>query len=143
MKQEALTNLRVSSLDQELVAELVKRLPMKLRIGVRAEVLSVALQEGLVTVTADGHWQWQLESKTLLAYFCGRMWCGDTPLYSKRASGYIWQSGEGRFPRKDLVALFGVRNLRTLREQRYMGMLPMGWELVDKIFDQNRKVTEK
>ena len=143
MKQEALTNPRVSSFDQELVAELVKRLPMKLRIGVRAELLMAALQEGLVTVTADGHWQWQLESKTLLAYFCGRMWCGDTPIYSKRANGYIWQSGEGRFPRKDLVELFGVRNLRTLREQRYMGLLPIGWELVEKIFEQNGEKTEK
>ena len=143
MKQEALTGLRASSVDQELVAELVKRLPMKLRIGVRAEVLSAALQEGLLSVDDEGRWLWLLESKTLLAYFCGRMWCGDTPLYSKRASGYIWQSGEGRFPRKDLVALFGVRNLRTLREQRYMGLLPVGWELVEKIFGQNRKVTEK
>lgn len=135
MKQEALTSPRVSSLDQELVAELVKRLPIKLRIGVRAEVLMAALQEGFVTVSDDGRWQWQLESKTLLAYFCGRMWCGDTPLYSQRARGWVWQVGQGRFPRKDLVALFGVRNLRTLREQRYMGMLPVGWELVEAVFE--------
>ena len=93
-----------------------------------------ALQEGIVSVGDDGRWQWQLESKTLLAYFCGRMWCGDTPLYSQHARGWVWQSGEGRFPRKDLVALFGIRNLRTLREQRYMGMLPVGWELVEKVF---------
>ena len=116
------------------VAELVKRLPVKLRTGVRAEVLMAALQEGLVTVTDDGRWQWQLESKTLLAYFCGRMWCGDTPLYSKHARGWVWQSGQGRFPRKDLVELFGVRNLRTLREQRFMALLPNGWEQVEKIF---------
>lgn len=117
------------------VAELVKRLPMKLRAGVRAEALRAALQEGLVTVSDDGRWQWQLESKTLLAYFCGRMWCGDTPLYSKHARGYIWQSGQGRFPRKDLVALFGVSTLRLLRKQRIWAPLPKGWEQVDKFFD--------
>ena len=116
------------------VAELVKRLPTKLRINVRAEVLQQALQEGLLTVTDDGRWVWQLPSKTLLAYFCGRMWCGDMPCYSQRAQAWLWQGGQGRFPRKDLVALFGVRNLRTLREQRFMALLPNGWEQVEKIF---------
>ena len=136
MKQEVMMSCEGSSVNQELVAELVKRLPMKLRVSVRTEVLTLALQEGYLSVTDDGHWVWRLESKTLLAYFCGRMWCGDTPLYSKRARGYIWQSGGVRFPKKDLVALFGVRNLRTLREQRYMGLLPAGWELVEKMFEK-------
>lgn len=136
MKQEALTGLRASSVDQELVAELVKRLPMKLRIGVRAEVLSAALQEGLLSVDDEGHWHYMLENKTLLAYFCGRMWCGDTPVYSKCTRGYVWQEGEGCFPRKEVEKLFGVSNLRTLREQRYKRMLPVGWELVEKIFGQ-------
>ena len=58
----------------ELVADLVKHLPMKLRMGLRVEVLSAAVEEGLLTVTAEGKLVWLLESKTLLAYYCGRMW---------------------------------------------------------------------
>lgn len=127
------------TIQQDEVAELVKRLPTKLRINVRADVLQQALQEGLLTVADDGRWVWQLPSKTLLAYFCGRMWCGDMPLYSQRAQGYIWQEGQGRFPRKDLVALFGVNTLRLLRKQRFWALLPKGWEQVDKIFDPHEK----
>ena len=118
------------------VAELAKHLPMRLRVGLRVEVLWAALQEGYLCIADDGSWEWLLESKTLLAYFCGRMWCGDAAIYSNSAKGYIWQSGEQQFPRKELMALFGVRNLRTLREQRYMALLPTGWQLVENVFSE-------
>lgn len=124
------------SVRNEAMADLVKNLPMKLRVGLRVEVLCAAVEEGFLTVTAEGKLVWLLESKTLLAYFCGRMWCGDTPIYNKRVGGYVWVSGGARFPKKDLVALFGVGNLRTLREQRCtnVALLPVGWELVEKVF---------
>ena len=118
------------------LAELAKQLPMRLRVGLRVEVLWAALQEGYLCITDDGRWEWLLESKTLLAYFCGKMWCGDTAIYSKHVNGYIWQSGEQQFPKKDLMALFGVRNLRTLREQRYQALLPLGWQLVENVFSE-------
>jgi len=127
------------------ILQLVKHLPMKLRVGLRVEVLCAAVEAGFLTVTAEGKLAWMLESKTLLAYFCGRMWCGDTPYYNKRAGGYVWMSGGVRFPKKDLVALFGVENLRTLRSQRCanVALLPAGWELVERIFGNNDEMTEK
>lgn len=123
----------------------MKHLPMKLRVGLRVEVLCAAVEEGLLSVTAEGRLVWMLESKTLLAYFCGRMWCGDTPIYNRRVGGHVWKSGGGRFPSKDLVALFGVGNLRTLREQRCtnVAVLPAGWELVEKLFSATDEATEK
>lgn len=116
------------------VAELVKTLPMKLRTDIDVEVLKVALQEGVVRISDDGHWVWTLESKTLLAYFCGRLWCGDTPCYSRKTGAYVWRLGERNFPKKDLVKLFGVTNLRTLRKNKNFCTLPAGWEIIDKFF---------
>ncbi len=129
------------SVRNEILEELVKHLPMKLRVGLCEEVLYAAVEEGYLNVTAEGKLVWLLESKTLLAYFCGRMWCGDTPVYNKRAGGYVWMSGSVKFPKKDLEAIFGVRNLRTLREHRCtnVGLVPAGWELVEKIFQEMHK----
>lgn len=118
------------------VAELVKHLPLKLRNDVRVEVLSAALQEGYLSVCENGQWQWQLENKTLLAYFCGRMWCGDSSHYSNKAHAHVWDRAITLFPEKDLTALFGVKNLRTLRKNRDLCVLPDGWQLIDKIFGE-------
>lgn len=139
MKQEVLKVQEATSTDPELVAELVKRLPIRLRATVRAEVLKAALQEGLLSVDDEGRWHYMLENKTLLAYFCGRMWCGDTPVYSKCTRGYVWQEGEGCFPRKEVEELFGVSNLRLVRKKRFMAQLPAGWELIEKIFGGGTK----
>lgn len=143
MEQEVVLGPEGSECKSDEVAALVKRLPMKLRVGMRAEVLSAALQEGLLSAADEGHWLWLLPSKTLLAYFCGRIWCGDMALYNPRVKAYLWQGGNGRFPQKDLTGLFGVHNLRTLRGQRILEPLPAGWELVERIFEKNTKVTEK
>lgn len=117
------------------VAALVKQLPLKLRAGVNVEVLEAALQEGIVSVEDKGHLLWTLESKTLLAYFCGRMWCGDESFYSNIDHARVWRRSEKMFPEKDLAALFGEKNLRTLRKNRDLCPLPCGWEVIDDIFE--------
>jgi len=118
----------------ERMAELVKHLPRKLRTRVRIEVLQAAMAHGYITITVEGRLQWHLPNKTLLAYFCGRMWCGDSSQYSNIAHAHVWKRTRYAFPDKDLSVLFGVRNLRLLRKKRFLRRLPHGWELVDPLF---------
>lgn len=114
------------------VAALVKQLPMKLRYKADPRVLTLAVEQCYIAIDEQGRLRWLLESKTLLAYFCGRMWCGDTP---RNARGrQVWVQGGCSFPAKDLDALFAATNLRTLREKRKKSLLPTGAELVDTLF---------
>lgn len=116
-------------------AALVKQLPMKLRNNLRKDVLLAAIEEDYICITADGHLQWQLESKTLLAYLCGRVWCGDKSDYLKRRDAHVWTQGTREFPARDLEALFGVSGLSNLRRHRKLSSSPEGFELIDSLFD--------
>ncbi len=115
------------------VAELVKHLPVKLRIGLNTDALEVAIEENVISIEGDGRLKWKLENKTLLAHFCGRMWCGDTIVYNKRKGQWRWKLGERDFPEKDLNWLFGEEGLRNLRRQRNLCAPPFGFEWVDKV----------
>ena len=118
----------------EELAELVKHLPLKLQAGISVQVLERAIEERVIAITPAGRLEWKLESKTLLAHFCGRMWCGDTLTFNKRVRQYKWKFGAGRFPGKDLEELFGVGGLRDLRRKREFRTPPAGFELILKIF---------
>lgn len=119
----------------ELLAELVNHLPEKLRQGVRQDVLRNAMEQGYLSVTPEYKLTWMHESKTLLAYFCGRMWCGDSSHYSCEAHTHIWDRAMKKmFPEKDLTVLFGERNLRTLRKNRDLCPLPEGWQEIESFF---------
>ena len=57
-------------------------LPKGLKHRVRnMAALERALQYGYIERLAD-HWEWTAGSKTLLAYFAGRLLCGDYPKWS-------------------------------------------------------------
>ena len=116
-------------------AALVKQLPLKLRISLREDILMAAIKESYILVADDGHLQWQLESKTLLAYLCGRVWCGDTSAYLKQQHTVRWKHGKRHFPEQALEQLFGVTGLRNLRRQRNLLPPPEGFELIDNLFD--------
>lgn len=116
-------------------AALVKKLPLKLRICIREDILIAAIRESYILVADDGHLQWQLESKTLLAYLCGRVWCGDSSAYFKRRDAHVWKHGKRHFPEHALEELFGVQGLRNLRRQRNLLPPPEGFELIDSLFD--------
>ena len=119
---------------QNELAELVKLLPKRVRERADIKVISAAIAERLIDITEDGHLMWLLENKTLLAYFCGRMWCGDSTHYYSDCRSWMWQRGRKMFPEKDLNLLFGEKNLRTLRKNRDLCVPPKGWELVERIF---------
>lgn len=128
---------RISHSTHEALAALVRQLPLKLRSRANADVLAAAVAEHVIDLTPEGQLVWRLGSKTLLAHFCGRMWCGDTLVYNPRRRSWRWQLGEGNFPEKDLCRLFGVQGLRNLRRQRDLCAPPCGFELIDRLFSSH------
>lgn len=53
------------------------------------------------------HYKWK-ESKVLLAYMCGRIYCGDYPECIKMETKTYWKFGMELFPDTELCALFGI-----------------------------------
>ena len=120
-----------------ILARLRSIMPQRLLRGIDIEPLVDAVQKDLIRITDEGLLEWTPESKTLLDYFCGRMWCGDSSHYSIRAHARVWdRSQTNAFPEKDLTTLFGESNLRTLRKNRDLCPLPNGWELIEEIFGE-------
>ena len=108
-------------------------LPKGLKHRVRnMAALERALQCGYIERLTD-HWEWTAGSKTLLAYFAGRLLCGDYPKWSGGKG--LWMKGKGRLPEKELSELFGTSSLRTLRKNNFFSPLPQGHEMVDSLFD--------
>lgn len=94
-----------------------------------------AVEKGYICPYADGTLCWTL-SHSALAYFVGRLFCGDAP--TTGLSGQrIWGRGKGRMPAKALQALFGVEHLSMLRSQRLLMPLPKveGFGRVDGLFN--------
>lgn len=118
----------------EPLAGLVRRLPLRLRMGADTAVLEAAVAGDAIGIRHDGRLEWRLESKTLLAHFCGRMWCGDTIVYNKRKCTWRWKLGNRTFPEKELDALFGETGLGKLRRNRELCTPPCGFELVEEFF---------
>lgn len=110
-------------------------LPKGLKHRVRnMAALERALQYGYIEQMAD-HWEWTAGSKTLLAYFAGRLLCDDYPKWSSGKG--LWMQGRGVFPDKELSELFGTSSLRTLRKNNFFSPLPQGHEMVDSLFDND------
>lgn len=130
--------MKADELRHQELAELIKNLPIKLRKGVREDVLVCAINEKVIELTEDGKLRWLLESKTLHAYFCGRMWCGDEATYNRRRRTYAWKRGRRAFPTRDIQRLFGESGLRNLRYKRELRTPPEGFELIDSLFDTKK-----
>ena len=94
-----------------------------------------ALQEGYVELTSEGQLRWRLGSNTLLAYFLGRLFCGDSARFSARKQQSVWTQGAGAFPATALNRVFGVSHLKELRKNRLLSPLPTHHEWIDKLFE--------
>lgn len=81
------------------------------------------------------HYKWKL-SKALLAYMCGRIYCGDRPGYSDTDEKSFWKYGSsGFFPDAELSALFGQSELGQSRQNRKDLTVPQKSHKIDKLFD--------
>ena len=92
---------------------------------------NLAIGAGLMKQTANGY-EWR-ESQVLLAYFCGKIYCGDYVKVGKMDS--TWKAGnDAFFPEKALGTLFNRPNIGTSRRKQIEGTPPKGYQKIDQLF---------
>lgn len=92
---------------------------------------NLAMEAGLMRQTANGY-EWT-ESQVLLAYFCGKIYCGDYVKVGKMDS--TWKAGnEAFFPEKALGKLFSRPNIGTSRRKQLEGTPPKGYQKIEQLF---------
>ena len=106
----------------------------RLNTPLAQQVFTRAIEKGLMEEVGN-HYKWN-ESKALLAYMCGRIYCGDYPKYSARDVKSYWKPGRTEFfPESDLNALFEETALGQSRQNRKGEAVPMGSKKVDDLFE--------
>ena len=99
----------------------------------KVRIIQKATEKGLLAMTPSGHLHGLMRSKTLLAYFIGRLWSGDEVKNDAVTHEPIWVL-RSSFPTKLVEDLFEEKGLRDLRKQRRNMPLPQGHELIDSLF---------
>lgn len=108
-------------------------LPDKLNTPLARRIFKKAITDEFLEVQ-DGTLKWN-KSVVLLAYVCGRIYCGDKSDFLKRKGKYVWRFGKGgRFPDGALKLVFGIDNLGGARRKYKNSSAPDGVEQVDKWF---------
>ena len=95
-------------------------------------VFSKAVEAGYME-EAGSHYSWK-GTKVLLAYMCGRIYCGDVPEYSKHEQKSFWKFGNGLFPDVELNALFEQAGIGQSRQNRRDMPVPANAGEIDKLF---------
>ena len=91
----------------------------------------LAMEAGLMRQTANGY-EWT-DSQVLLAYFCGKIYCGDYVKVGKMDS--TWKAGnDAFFPEKALGTLFNRPNIGTSRRKQLEGTPPKGYQKIEQLF---------
>ena len=92
-----------------------------------------AIEAGLMEENGD-HYKWK-QSKVLLAYMCGRIYCEDRPKYDRIEDKTFWKFGRTEFfPESDLNELFEVTDLAQSRQNRKDSPVPQGSDKIDELF---------
>ena len=99
----------------------------------KVRIIQKAMEKGLLAMTPSGHLHGLMRSKTLLAYFIGRLWSGDEVKNDAVTHEPIWVL-RSSFPTKLVEDLFEEKGLCDLRKQRRNMPLPQGHELIDSLF---------
>ena len=99
----------------------------------KVRIIQKAMEKGLLAMTPSGHLHGLMRSKTLLAYFIGRLWSGDEVKNDAVTHEPIWVL-RSSFPTKLVEDLFEEKGLRDLRKQRRNMPLPQGHELIASLF---------
>ena len=98
------------------------------------KVFAKAIEAGYMS-EKDSHYKWN-DSKVLLAYMCGRIYCGDKPVYSDTDEKSFWKFGRlGVFPDTELSNLFEMPDLGQSRSNRKDLAVPAKSKEIDKFFE--------
>lgn len=131
-----------SSLEEELPDGVI--IPKELDTPLARKVFAKAIELDLMK--EDGHhYRWsERESKVLLAYMCGRIYCGDTPDYNEQKRKDYWMPGKWSvFPDTALNNLFQMKDLAISRTNRLYDAAPFKSAMIDGIIDQYKDVFPK
>ena len=97
-------------------------------------IFAKAIEAGYIT-ECGSFYKWN-NSKVLLAYMCGRIYCGDKPNYSKIEEKTFWKFGrQDMFPDAELKVLFQIQDLGQSRANRKDAIVPFKSEEIDKFFE--------
>lgn len=109
-------------------------LPAHLKTDLAIKMFETAVEEGLIS-WRDNKYKWT-GTEVLLAYFCGRIYCGDTIAYNPQNKKYSWKRGKnGDFPDRELNEFFGKDNLGTSRNNRINSPAPKGYKKINEIYE--------
>ncbi|MDD4800328.1 hypothetical protein [Bacteroides pyogenes] len=98
------------------------------------KVFAKAIEAGYMSEKGS-HYKWN-DSKVLLAYMCGRIYCGDKPEYSETDEKSYWKFGRmGVFPDTELSNLFEMPDLGQSRSNRKDLAVPAKSKEIDKFFE--------
>lgn len=82
------------------------------------------------------HLSWT-KSKVLLAYFCGRIYCGDHAQVDTSSNYAEWKTGGCHMPEKELQVLFNEKNFCQQRRNRINGRsAPRGYDMIDTLYNE-------
>lgn len=98
-----------------------------------SESVLAAIDKKLISFTDTGL-KWE-RSNVLLAYFFGRLICGDTiqaGAMDKKMHYFLGEYGNEPFPEKELEDLFGVTSLKQARNNRRGLAAPKGYKEIEK-----------
>lgn len=112
------------------VSELEIVLPSDLDTVEAKELFKKAIEAGLMEKSEKG-FKWK-ESNALLAYFCGKIYCGDILEIDEVTKEEKVKRGSSFFPDKPLQELFNVKNLGQSRLQ--LDNPPRKKEKIDILF---------
>ena len=107
-------------------------LPPRLDTELARKVFAKAIEKGCMEEVGS-HYSWK-DTKALLAYMCGRIYCGDIPEYSKYEQKTFWEFGNGLFPDAELNALFEQTGIGLSRQNRRDMPVPTNAGEIDKLF---------
>ena len=97
-------------------------------------IFAKAIEAGYIEEVGS-HYSWK-GTKALLAYMCGRIYCGDYPEYSKYEQKIFWEFGNGLFPDVELNALFEQTGIGQSRQNRRDMPVPNNAGEIDKFFQK-------
>ena len=109
-------------------------LPKILDTDTARKVFAKAIEAGYIEEVGS-HYSWK-GTKALLAYMCGRIYCGDYPEYSKYEQKTFWEFGNGLFPDVELNALFEQTGIGQSRQNRRDMPVPNNAGEIDKFFQK-------
>lgn len=108
-------------------------LTRQLKTELAEKVFAKAIEAGYMKEEGS-HYKWN-ESKVLLAYMCGRIYCGDYPERLRMETKTYWKFGMEFFPDTELCALFATSDIGQSRQNRKDLTVPKKFQKIDNFFE--------